>query len=112
MSFEESSELPSEPTLPTKPTTSLVSEMLTSSEIEYLRRVQLEQHAYAYKAFAHHRLEPLPSEHESPPADAVFAGMVRREPLMRHQYLTLSYPDGIPEPLPAELKAEIPEGLE
>ena len=43
------------PSRPTKPTTSSNSEMLTSSEIQQLRRVQREQHDYARKAFAYLR---------------------------------------------------------
>jgi hypothetical protein len=46
------SSTPSQPlSRPPKPTTSSASEMLTSSEIERLRRVQREQLAYARKAF-------------------------------------------------------------
>jgi len=32
-------------------------------------------------------------------------------PITRSRYLSLSYPDGVPDPMPAELEAELPDEI-
>ncbi len=42
--------------------------------------------------------------------DPLLASIKRRQiPLTRANYLAEAYPDGVPNPLPAELEAELPE---
>jgi hypothetical protein len=55
MKLENSLELAQKPSQPQKQDTSLISRMLTPSEIEQLRQEKKEDNAYFQKAFAHLR---------------------------------------------------------
>lgn len=45
-------------------------------------------------------------------SDATLARMLKTDrPLTRETWLAMNFPDGVPDPLPAEIEAEIPEPL-
>lgn len=53
--------------------------------------------------------EELKSLHGS---DPLLDHLLKKGPVTRESYLTFAYPDGVPDPLPAELEAQLPRPLQ